>query len=109
MEVLHRSGIHRPTCFWAQQICEKLLKGAIQEKKEHPPKTHDLLRLKKLSGMDIQGLDDDLKFLSNLYIDSRYPEDFAIFPTGEPDAEDAKRAVDIATAMIGHFKNKYGL
>jgi HEPN domain-containing protein len=109
MKLLYESELFQQACFLAHQVCEKLLKGEIQEQKEHPPRTHDLFRLKKLSGIDKNDLDEDLKFLSSLYIETRYPADFAIFPTGAPDKEDTKRAIDTATPLMDIFKEKYGL
>ena len=58
---------------------EKLLKALISENKNiQPPKIHDLLRLVTISLVD--NLDADitnlLDELNDLYISTRYPEDF---------------------------------
>ena len=47
--------------------------------------------------------EDDLQFLSSVYIETQYPPDLGLLPGGEPTGEDAARAARIARALDHHF------
>ncbi len=65
--------------FTCQQAVEKMLKAlVIKNIKKFPPKTHDLLKLIELSGIDVD--ETKKEFLSRLsfyYIEIRYPQEIA--------------------------------
>lgn len=65
--------------FTCQQAVEKMLKALVTKNiKKFPPKTHDLLKLIELSGIDVD--ETKKEFLSRLsfyYIEIRYPQEIA--------------------------------
>lgn len=68
-------------CHFCHQAVEKVLKALVQQRTaEIPPRTHNLLMLAKLTGIDLS--EDQNKFLLRLnphYIGTRYPDDLARF------------------------------
>lgn len=61
--------------FGCQQAIEKMLKAlVVQETKNFPPKTHDLIKLVEIAGLQIDKKKKDfMKKLSYYYIETRYP------------------------------------
>ncbi|MFB3921178.1 MAG: HEPN domain-containing protein [Terriglobia bacterium] len=67
-------------CFHSQPCVEKLMKAALIHLGVLPPKTHDLVTLDRLLGPAWPGWSwrpDELRFLSNAAIASRYPRESA--------------------------------
>ena len=104
LELLKDSGLFRAICFHAQQLVEKLLKAILYEQRKEIPKTHDLISLYRRSGVreaiDIGGL----RFLSDVYVESRYPPDLGLLPGEVPDEEDARRAYELAMEIYEALK-----
>lgn len=95
-EILLKEGIYNIVCFHSQQAVEKMLKSIIAAYGQEIPRIHNLIRLtsicEKLHG-DSLALDDEaLIFLNDVYIDSRYPADFGILPSGQPGRVEAHKA-----------------
>ena len=95
-KILLAEGVYNIACFHAQQAVEKLLKAFIAAYSQPIPRTHNLIRLHKICE-DL--FEDKLEFdneklilLNDVYIDSRYPADFGILPSGEPDEQEANMA-----------------
>ena len=63
--------------FMCQQAIEKILKAIYtQQKNETPPRTHNLPYLTQSLNLNLPESDKDLLFtLTNLYVESRYPEE----------------------------------
>jgi HEPN domain-containing protein len=63
--------------FCCQQAVEKLLKAVIvKEKKQFPPKIHDLLRLVQMTSLEPDEKQRDfLDRLNAYYIETRYPDE----------------------------------
>lgn len=78
--------------FHSQQCIEKVFKAVIEEKGEKIEKVHDLLKLKdKVSSkLPIEMDEAVLELINQLYIESRYPGDLGLLPTGRPTCEQAK-------------------
>ena len=76
-EAMYKAGRYLYVLFMCQQAVEKMLKGlVVQETGEFPPKTHDLERLARLTGILMEeGQLEFLKLLTDYYIETRYPED----------------------------------
>ena len=76
-EAMLETGRYLYVAFMCQQAIEKLLKAIYTQKKaEVPPRTHNLLLLRKAMMLTIS--EEDMEFLSELnkfYIETRYPED----------------------------------
>lgn len=87
-------GVPNTICFHAQQAGEKYLKGFLAHHGKHVRKIHDLevlLDASKTIDPSFESLRDDARFLSQFYVESRYPDDYAEFSR-----EDAERAYEAA-------------
>jgi HEPN domain-containing protein len=95
-KILLREGIYNMVCFHSQQVAEKLFKAIIANYHKEIPRTHNLIRLHKIAedlvGKEIKIHEDTLSFLNDIYIDSRYPSDFGIMPSGQATASEAETA-----------------
>jgi len=90
-EISHNEYLTNMVAFHAQQSIEKCLKAIVEEYELPFVKTHNLGNLlgqtKKIVSLVIDM--DILKSLDRLYIDSRYPGDMGLLPTGKPSREEA--------------------
>ncbi|HAM88370.1 MAG: HEPN domain protein [Candidatus Falkowbacteria bacterium GW2011_GWC2_38_22] len=79
--VLVEGGYYGTTCFLAQQITEKYLKGYLISQGQVFDKVHDLVKLlndcKKIN-QDFSVLEEECVLLNDYYIESRYPQDAPI-------------------------------
>lgn len=102
-KVLLQEGIYNMVCFHSQQVAEKLLKSFIASYRKEIPRTHNLIRLHKICEDLIVGklgIDREmLIFLNDVYIDSRYPADFGILPSGQSGEKEARQAYSYANAI----------
>jgi HEPN domain-containing protein len=102
-EVLLEAGVFSMVCFHAQQAMEKTLKALLAAARHPIPRIHNLIRLRQMVEEAISAsleLDQEgLLFLNDVYLDSRYPTDLGLFPSGLPDVEDARRAYHYADDM----------
>ena len=102
-EALMKAEIHNMVCFHSQQVAEKVFKALIASYDQGIPRTHNLLRLYKICEDlydKMPAIDDEwLFFLNDIYIESRYPADFGILPDGEPDRNDAVKALNYAKSI----------
>ena len=94
--------------FHSQQAIGKSLKAVIESKNQKVPKTHKLQQLFELVDIKID-LNDNLinliHLLDELYIDSRYPNDFGLLPYGKPSLEDAKEFYEFALTVFDKVCN----
>ena len=101
--VLLEAELYSMVCFHSQQAVEKLLKALLALLGQPIPRIHSLLRLRKLSeeslGNALRLDEESLMFLNDVYLDSRYPTDLGILPTGLPNQADAQRAYDCAKEL----------
>lgn len=115
-EVLLREGIYNMVCSHSQQTVEKLLKSFIATHNKGIPRIHNLVRLNEicenLHGSKLNLDHEGLIFLNDVYIESRYPADFGILPSGQPEKEEAEKAYNYAneiTEILGPLiRNKIG-
>ena len=95
-KVLLAEGVYNIACFHAQQTVEKLFKAFIAACDQPIPRTHNLIRLNKicedLCGDKLEFDNEKLIFLNDVYIDSRYPADFGVLPSGQPGEQEANMA-----------------
>jgi len=92
----------RSICFHAQQFIEKILKGVIEAAGYVPPRIHDINALVKHTnklGFTVPLEENEILFLSSIYIDVRYPPDVGLIPGGEPTKEDALMVVEAVKRM----------
>jgi len=103
LDALEHTPIPRVICFHAQQLAEKTLKAQLFDRGNPVPRTHDVVMLARTLKLDLSVTEDELQFLTSVYIETRYPPDLGLLPGGEPTAEDAARAARIARALYHHF------
>jgi len=101
--ILGKANLTAMVAFHAQQCVEKSLKAVLEELDIDVGKTHNLLALKAaVERKHVIELDEDtLSLLNKLYIDSRYPGDFGLLPTGAPTQEDAREFARFAREAMG--------
>lgn len=99
LQVLINTNSTSSICFHAQQVVEKSLKAILFDEEKNIPKTHDLVELNKKINFPLSIAKDDLEFLSDVYIESRYPGEIGLLPYGNPTKEDSGRAYKIATEV----------
>ena len=89
-QVLLKEKIYNMVCFHSQQVAEKMFKSLIASYNKEIPRTHNLIRLHNICEdlyEDKLEIDNEaLIFLNDVYIDSRYPADFGILPSGQTGA-----------------------
>lgn len=94
--ILREGGYYGTTCFLAQQIAEKYLKGFLVFGGKKFQKIHDLIKLlnecKKISG-DFSELEEECILLNDYYIETRYPH-HAPIDYSKKEAKLAMEAVD---------------
>jgi HEPN domain-containing protein len=79
--------------FQSHQFVEKLLKALLSEYEIYFPKVHDVYRLYSLIPVEIKeklGInEEDLLRINEIYIESRYPTELGLLPSGFPTKEQA--------------------
>jgi HEPN domain-containing protein len=93
-ESLVRDGSVRHGLFFMHLALEKLLKAHYcNNKKDQPPKIHNLLQIAELAGIDLDVNQKDMLSIMNRFCtECRYPTEFAIVPNDE----DTKRYLENA-------------
>jgi HEPN domain-containing protein len=92
--------------FHAQQAIEKVLKGLMEEHGDRIPKVHSLSKLFDSCSVyfDFQFDEDLVIALDSLYIESRYPGEFGLLPTGKPTLKQAYAFYDFAQEIYQTIK-----
>ncbi len=89
--------------FHAQQCVEKCLKAILEEYDQNVPKIHGVNKLYSLitehTDIRLPVTDDELDFIDDVYIDTRYPGNFGLLPSGFPQKNEAKLLFDIAQKL----------
>lgn len=102
---LQKEYVYRAVLTHCQQAVEKYLKAFILHNNHQLVRTHDLIILNKLcADTDAAFLDYDneLAWLSAVYIESRYPDDFE-----DIDKKDAETALKIADRFEKFISEKF--
>jgi HEPN domain-containing protein len=91
--------------FHSQQAVEKILKALMEESDISVPKIHSVTELYKkvhhLVELDTSILDT----LDNIYIETRYPVDMGLLPSGLPTQQDAEEIYNMAEKVFNHCQN----
>ncbi len=84
--------------FHAQQCVEKCLKAVAEERLGTVPRVHDLRRLWELVAEQFaERLDvEQLREMTDIYMDCRYPGELVLMPAGKPTEKDAARFEEFA-------------
>ena len=103
--ILTEGGYYGTTCFLAQQIVEKYLKGFLVLHGKKFTKIHDLVKLlndcAEYDQNFLQFLDDCI-LLNEYYIESRYPLDAPI----DYSRKEARQALSIAEKIMNYIASK---
>lgn len=89
----HKDGTPSGVCFLSQQMAEKYLKAILLHNNKPLIKIHELDKLLELClahYSKLSSLEDDVIYLTDFYIDTRYPGDYDEFSWSE--AEEAMHA-----------------
>jgi HEPN domain-containing protein len=107
-EILLAAGIFTMVCFHAQQCAEKALKAVLAAHRQPIPRSHNLIRLRQMAeealgfGIDIDA--EPLRFLNDIYLDSRYPQELGLLPEGLPGLAEAQKALTEAEKIYLELK-----
>lgn len=89
--------------FHSQQCVEKCLKAILEEYDQNVPKIHGVNRLYSLitanTDITLPVTADELDFIDDVYIDTRYSGNFGLLPSGFPKKDDAGFLLDIAEKL----------
>ncbi|MDW7978650.1 MAG: HEPN domain-containing protein [Candidatus Caldarchaeum sp.] len=96
--------------FACHQACEKALKAGLIASRRRPPRTHDLVELVELLGVD---LDEEtvsgLSELSPYYTIARYPNAGLRRPWAEIGREFAERMIALSEKLLETVDERFGL
>lgn len=107
-ELLWAAGIFNMVCFHAQQCAEKALKAVLSALRQPIPRSHNLNRLRQIVeealgyALDLDA--ESLRFLNDIYLDSRYPQELGLLPEGQPGAAEAQKALLEAEKIYSELK-----
>ena len=97
IKVEHLTNI---VAFHSGQAIEKSFKALIEYQKIEFIKTHNLEKLYKKLENIIEVDYEQLEFINELYIDSRYPGDMGLLPNGKPTIDDAIQFYEFAKTVF---------
>ncbi len=100
-EIIHLEHLTPVAAFHAQQCVEKCFKAVLEEHSKKVPKDHSTLRLYGLV-KDLMALDVDMGVLTDLddlYIESRYPGELGLLPSGKPTLTHAREFFEVAKSL----------
>lgn len=105
---LEETDFYAHICYLAEQAVEKYLKAVIIKHKgklEKDDRTHNLIYLSeqnKKYGVNLKDFEADLRWLSEIYIPTRYPVHFEI----GFEKKDAEEAIGKAGEIIAFIRDK---
>ena len=86
--------------FHCQQCIEKSLKAILEEVNLDIPRIHGIHRLnalvKEKAEHTLPVSEDELDSIDDIYIDTRYPGNFGLLPSGFPSKEQAEKFIELA-------------
>ena len=107
-QIIHLEHLTPVVAFHAQQCIEKCFKAVLEEHSKKVPKDHSTLRLygliKELVAVDVDM--EVLTDLDDLYIESRYPGQLGLLPTGKPTLDDAKEFSQVARRIYEQIEQQ---
>jgi HEPN domain-containing protein len=107
-QLLDANGLENLVLFHCQQAIEKVLKAILSEHNVRFPKIHGTRTLYELVVSNISSnlkIDENILIeIDSIYIDSRYPNELGILPSGFPTQEEAKRIFDETENLFEIFK-----
>ncbi len=109
-KIIHDPALTNMVAFHAQQAIEKSFKAILEEKEAKVPRIHNLITLFELVKKYIELNDlEIIKELNEAYIETRYPVDLGLLPSGKPSQEKAEQFFKVArkiNTQIDSFLSK---
>jgi HEPN domain-containing protein len=101
---LIKAGKTRHGLFFIHLAMEKMLKACVcKNQNKTPPKTHNLINLYRLAGLEANTeRQDALGVLNRFCIEGRYPEEWPVIP----DKKESQRYLKMAEQLIEWLKNQ---
>ena len=107
-EILENNELTNMVAFHAQQLIEKSFKAILEEYKGQVPKMHSIITLKEQikEFINIPINQDIFDQLNELYIESRYPSEIGLLPSGKPSKKKAKNFFKEASEIFLKISEK---
>ena len=106
-KLVDESRLTNIVAFHCQQCLEKSFKGFIEEKDLSFIKSHDLLRLCDITGIQLPENETImLETINEVYIDARYPADLGLMPQGKPTTREALKFIAFTESLFNKIKNQ---
>ncbi len=91
--------------YHCQQCIEKCIKALYEENDLHIPRVHATLKLltdlqKAIPSVPVLADSQELEFIDNIYIDTRYPGAMGLLPMGQPTPKETNRGLLIARKVF---------
>lgn len=105
-EIKDNENLTTVIAFHSQQCIEKVFKAVIEEYDLGEHKIHSLIKLRTIVA-DVLPLpfdEDVLGLINQLYIESRYPGDLGLLPTGSPSVKQAHVFYETALQIYNDVK-----
>jgi len=108
-KLLDDESLGHMVLFHCQQSIEKIIKAHLEESEIEIPKIHNLIRLNNLLPSDFRTQDESfmeiLEELNSVYIDSRYPGDLGLLPSGYPTQKKVNSIFEKTILLFRFFEN----
>ena len=102
-ELLENEFLSNIVIFHCQQCIEKSLKALLEHLNIIHPKVHGINKLITLIPENIRVKlsinQDQVNLIDDVYIDTRYPANFGLLPSGFPSKKQAKKLFEIAEKL----------
>jgi HEPN domain-containing protein len=103
-ELINNEYLCNIVLFHSQQTIEKCLKALLEQNNINPPKIHGINKLfsllPELIKEKITLNDFEMNLIDDIYIDTRYPSNFGLLPSGFPSQEEAREVLEIADRIF---------
>lgn len=105
-EIIHNESLTNMVAFHSHQTIEKSIKAILEEKETKVPRIHNIINLRgkieKYIKLDIE--QEIFDQINELYIDSRYPTDLGLLPSGKPSKKIATKFYQTATKIYEEIR-----
>ena len=99
-DLLNDEYYSNQSVYHSQQAIEKIIKAALEEVKIRFPKIHTVQTLFSLLPTEYKNKivveESELELVDDIFIESKYPSDLGLLPTGLPSKDDAQQIFVIA-------------
>lgn len=104
--ILEREDLTPMVAFHSQQAIEKSLKAVLEEKETKIPRIHNLITLKEIveKYLKLNIEEELLTGINETYIDTRYPTDLGLLPSGIPSQKTARKFSSAAHRIFREVK-----